>query len=97
MSALRGRRAAAEAGQLVADSLSRASGRDPLTAASGVRHPSAIVNRREWLTFLLVLPFVASTPYLLPAGPLWARLVVSGTYLVIGLIVVRFVAVRLTR
>jgi hypothetical protein len=56
------------------------------------------MNRRDLLTFLLALPFVATLPYLLPppeAG--WIRAVVAAAYILAGGLVARFVAVRLTR
>ncbi|MDQ2674440.1 MAG: hypothetical protein M3Y40_07265 [Chloroflexota bacterium] len=56
------------------------------------------MDRRDWLTFLLMLPFVASLPYVLPPpDPLWARFAVAVGYTLLGGFVARFVAGRLSR
>ena len=50
------------------------------------------------LTLLLMVPFVASLPYLLPppeAG--WGRAAVAVAYTLVGALVARFVAGRLSR
>jgi hypothetical protein len=56
------------------------------------------MDRRDWLTVVLMLPFVASLPYLLPppeAG--WGRVAVAVGYTLMGSLVARFVAGRLSR
>lgn len=55
------------------------------------------VSRRDVLTFVLALPFVAAAPYLLPphdAG--WARPAMAAAIAVIGLLAARAVAIRVT-
>jgi hypothetical protein len=55
------------------------------------------MDRRDWLTLLLMLPFAASLPYLLPppeAG--WGRAAVAAAYTLLGALVARFVANRLS-
>ena len=56
------------------------------------------MERRDWLTLVLMLPFVASLPYLLPppeAG--WGRAAVAAAYMLVGALVARLVAGRLSR
>ena len=56
------------------------------------------MERRDVLTMILALPFVASMPYLLPAdaaAPI--RLGIAALYLAIGTVVARYAATRLTR
>jgi len=56
------------------------------------------MSRRDLLTFLLMLPFVASLPFLLPPPEApWGRAVVAAAYTLVGALVARFVATRLTR
>lgn len=55
------------------------------------------VTRRDALTFILVLPFVATMPYLLPADAAApVRFIVALGYLLIGGALARLVATRLT-
>jgi hypothetical protein len=54
--------------------------------------------RREWLTIVLMLPFVVTLPLLVPHdAPVWGRAIVAGCYTLLGSLLARFVAVRLTR
>ena len=54
--------------------------------------------RRDWLTIVLMLPFVASLPFLIPHdAPALGRAIVAGCYTLFGSLVARFVAGRLAR
>jgi len=56
------------------------------------------MQRRDVLTLLLMLPFVASLPYVRPppeAG--WGRFAVAAAYTLVGGLIARFVASRLSR
>ena len=56
------------------------------------------MSRRDVLTFLLMLPFVASLPFLLPPPEaVWGRAVIAAGYTLVGGLTARFVATRLTR
>ena len=58
----------------------------------------APMARRDWLQIILMLPFVATTPLLVPQhAPDLGRAIVVAAYFIVGTLVSSFVARRLTR